>query len=471
MKRDFTTKNYDHFLSLIQQISDEQWCGLTDWFGDGYYYVKHWLGDLGLYNKTNNLEKYHKELLDKKDTSKSEIKAIFEEVSRIDTDYAADSAGRFGECLELLETYHEYVQEMSKIAATSCQVVAGGGKLSDFFTSKKIVVTMSKISTHLETILRQISYTADNFSKISSEYKDEYVDMYESLNQEDAKILDQVLSDPDLTADEIRDIKFITYTAPEPYKSIYIEHIKKYEVIVFTIGSEEADGNEGSVYYSSSGKIFLVDADSTFFRNQLGPYNTFFHESGHAIDDYENPDSIMLSREYEYGEKSLNDIIADDVTNYVSEYIDEEFPNLTESQKEQIMRSLNLTDDATYEYGGQEIGDKTLDQYRQDIIRHMNFTDLRGPENEAASDVYGGITNNALLGSYGHFKKPAQDGSEYTYWYSQDGQATNKQTSELWAEFFAAQMTQDEVALESIKKHFPNAYDAMEAMARDMVES
>ena len=127
MKRDFTTKNYDHFLSLIQQISDEQWCGLTDWFGDGYYYVKHWLGDLGLYDKTNNLEKYHKELLDKKNTSKSKIKAIFEEVSSLDTDYAADSAGRFGECLELLETYHEYVQEMSQIAATGCQGVAGGG--------------------------------------------------------------------------------------------------------------------------------------------------------------------------------------------------------------------------------------------------------------------------------------------------------------------------------------------------------
>ena len=468
MKRDFTTKNYDHFLSLIQQISDEQWCGLTDWFGDGYYYVKHWLGDLGLYNKTNNLEKYHKELLDKKDTSKSEIKAIFEEVSRIDTDYAADSAGRFGECLELLETYHEYVQEMSKIAATSCQVVAGGGKLSDFFTSKKIVVTMSKISTHLETILRQISYTADNFSKISNEYKDEYVELYESLNQEDAKILDQVLSDPDLTADEIRDIKFITYTAPEPYKSIYIQHIKEYEVIVYTEGTEEADGNTGSFYYKE--KIHLVDSDATFFGNARGPYNTFFHESGHAIDDYESTRSPMLSREYKYDGKSLNDIIADDVSNYVSEYIDETYPNLKADQKEQIMRSLNLTDDATYEYGGTEIGDKALDQYRREIVSHMNGTDLSGQQHEAASDVFGGITNNAIVGTYGHRKDSSEAGDDYTYWYK-EGTATNAQTSELWAEFYAAQMTQDEVALASIKEHFPNAYPALEALARDMVES
>ena len=92
----------------------------------------------------------------------------------------------------------------------------------------------------------------------------------------------------------------------------------------------------------------------------------------------------------------------------------------------------------------------------------MNNIDLAGQENEAASDVYGGVTNNALLGTYGHRDK--------NYWYIL-GISTNSQTSELWAEFFAAQMTQDEVALESIKKHFPNAYDAMEAMARDMVES
>ena len=460
MKRDFTTKNYDHFLSLIQQISDEQWCGLTDWFGDGYYYVKHWLGDLGLYNKTNNLEKYHKELLDKKDTSKSEIKAIFDEVSSIDTDYNADATGRLGECAELLETFHEYVQSLAQIAATSCQVVAGGGKLSDFFTAKKVAVTMGQLAVHLEANL-PISFTADTFSKVSNTHKDEYIDLYERYHRDNADIINGVLSDSDLTEDEIRDIKFLIYTAPEPYKSIYIQHIKEYEVIVYTEGTEEADGNTGSFYYKE--KIHLVDSDATFFRNARGPYNTFFHESGHAIDDYESTFTDMLSRKYKYDGKRLNDIIADDVTNYVSEYIDETFPNLTADQKEQIMRSMNLTSDAKFKYEGDTSNlDPALIGYRNNIVYSMNNIDLAGQENEAASDVYGGVTNNALLGTYGHRDK--------NYWYIL-GISTNSQTSELWAEFFAAQMTHDEVALASIKEHFPNAYVAMEAMARDMVES
>ena len=43
------------------------------------------------------------------------------------------------------------------------------------------------------------------------------------------------------------------------------------------------------------------------------------------------------------------------------------------------------------------------------------------------------------------------------------------QVAELWADFFAAQMTHDEAALSLIKQHFPTAYAAMEQMALEMV--
>jgi hypothetical protein len=45
------------------------------------------------------------------------------------------------------------------------------------------------------------------------------------------------------------------------------------------------------------------------------------------------------------------------------------------------------------------------------------------------------------------------------------------QAAELWAEFFAAQMTCNEAALANIKEHFPTAYEAMEQMAQDMANS
>ena len=465
MKRDFTQKNYEYFLSLLQQISDEQWCGISDWFGDGYLYVKHFLGDLGLYDKTSNMEKYHKELLDKKNTSAAKIRTIFEDVSTMDSQYAGNGAARFGECLAMLQNHHEYIQALTKIADGGYQVVANGGSFRSYIFSANVKNMMRSVSDRMETIMLPLLFTADTFAELSGRYKSAYITSYENGHPEIKEKLDRVFSDPDFTASEIRDIKFLIYNAPEPYRSIYIEHIEEFQVIVYNVDEPDGDGYEGSLYSSSSRKIYLIDSDNTFFDNERGPYNTFFHESGHAIDDYEKMIG-MKSREYVYEGKSLNDWIADDVENYMSEYIGDTYPNLTDSQKQARMRSLKLTDDATYSYGGDDDLNKVLKQYRREIVSHMR-KELAGEENEAASDVYGGITNNAIIGDYGHRKELNENGSDYNYWYS-GGKPTNKQTSELWAEFFAANMTHDVDALVSIKEHFPNAYDAMEKMAQEM---
>lgn len=465
MKRDFTQKNYEYFLSLLQQISDEQWCGISDWFGDGYLYVKHFLGDLGLYDKTSNMEKYHKELLDKKNTSAGKIRDIFEKVSTMDSQYAGNGAARFGECLAMLQNHHEYIQALTKIADGGYQVVANGGSFRSYIFSANVKNMMRSVSDRIEAIKLPPGFTADTFADLSGGYKDAYITSYENGHPEIKEKLDRVFSDPDFTYREIRDIKFLIYNAPEPYRSIYLEHLDDFQVVVFDIGDKDGDKNEGSLFDSSNKKIYLIDSDATFFNDARGPYNTFFHESGHAIDDFEKAFG-MKSRQYTYNGKSLNDWIADDVENYMSEYIDDTYPHLTDSQKQAIMRSLNLTDDATYAYGGDDDLNKVLKQYRKEIVSHMRY-ELAGEDNEAASDVYGGITNNAIHGDYGHKKREYVNGSNYNYWYS-GGKPTNKQTSELWAEFFAAKMTHDEDALVSIKEHFPNAYDAMEKMAQEM---
>ena len=465
MKRDFTQKNYEYFLSLLQQISDEQLCGISDWFGDVYLYVKHFLGDLGLYDKTSNMEKYHKELLDKKNTSAAKIRTIFENVSTMDSQYAGNGAARFGECLGMLRTFQEYIQALTKIADGGYQVVANGGSFRSYIFSPGVTSMMLSVYGRIKAIMLPLGFTADTFANLSGLYKDAYIASYEDGHPEIKEKLDWVLSDPDFTDSEIRDIKFLIYNAPEPYRSIYLEHIDDFQVVVFDVGDKDSDKKKGSLFDSSNKKIYLIDSDETFFNNARGPYNTFFHESGHAIDDFEKA-SGMKSRQYTYNGKSLNDWIADDVENYMSEYIDDTYPHLTDSQKQAIMRSLNLTDDATYAYGGDDDLNKVLKQYRKEIVSHMR-EELAGEENEAASDVYGGITNNAIHGDYGHKKNPYVNGSDYHYWYS-GGKPTNKQTSELWAEFFAAKMTHDEDALVSIKEHFPNAYDAMEKMAQEM---
>lgn len=467
MKRDFTIECYEEFCALIQQIKDDDWCGITDWFGDIYLDVKHWLYDQGVGSYTDNMEQYYRELLDRKNTSVTKVKQVFEDISTLDSSYSADSPGRFGICKSQVEAYRDYLESLTQITTASCNAVAEGKKLTDVFNRQNIRDIMKTVSDQLNVKLTNILFNASTFKNISEEYKQEYIDNYELNYPDQAKKINGVLCDPDLTEQEKKDIKFLIYTAPEPYRTIYLEHLDKYDVVVFQKGSKDSDGCEGSCYSSSSGKIYLKDSDDTFGRNPRGPYNTFFHESAHAMDDYEKK-SDFLSRNYTYNGKSLQDCIEDDARNYVSDIIDREYPNMPPKQKQQLLKSLNLTEDADFDYGGDTAGlDPAVKEYRNNIVSIME-NDLYGETNEAASDVYGGVTNNAVNGSYGH-RKDAND-KTYTYWYNGD-KPTKKQASELWAEFYAAQMTHDTESLASIKAHFPEAYKAMEAMAKDMANS
>ena len=317
-----------------------------------------------------------------------------------------------------------------------------------------------------------VVFTADTFKTVSDTTKDETIKRYEDAHPDAAKSFERVLSDSDLTDDERRDIKFMTYSAPEPYRTIYMEHIDEYIVDVdtsFTInyrGKDEVYYN--AFYWSGDGKIHLIDGDDTFLNNPRGPYNTVFHESGHAIDDYE-VGAGSLSNSFTYEGKTLNEIITSDVRNYVKDYIKEQYPDLLKPENagdyRTILRSLNLDNGVSFAPKGDTSElrfNNYLGRIRSDIVSHMQ-TDLSGRENHPASDVYGGVTNNAIYANYGH---SAGNG----YWY--DGTTpTGAQERELWAEFFAAKMTHDEAQLASIRKHFPTAYEAMEEMAKQMAKS
>ena len=311
---------------------------------------------------------------------------------------------------------------------------------------------------------------------------------FEREHPEYAALMNRVLSDSDLTEQERIDIKYTSYHAPEPYRLIYFEHLSQYVVSI---------EKGGAAYYPREG-IIRMGRKQTLGDDPRGAYTTFFHESGHAIDDFEYGTAAYgdgsLTNHYSYDGRSLHDLIVSDTRTYVENYIDNatytinghtfELNNLTPEQKHLILKSLNLTDDAPmYDYENDSpkeyynpfrpiktvlsqfktnpwvIDDPILDDIRVGI-REQLYKDISGWDNESASDVFGGVTNNAIRGDVVHTSK--------YYWYDADKTPKGSQERELWAEFFAAQMTHDEAALESIRSHFPQAYEAMEAMAREM---
>ena len=323
MKRDFTDENYQHFCSLIEQVNKDSWFGISDWFGDRYLDIKHWLGDLGLYDYTRNIEEYHREVLDRKNTSVSVITNVFDKVSEIDTRYASETEGHFGYYKNSFAEYQKFTQGLLWVADECISGISGGKSIGSLISSEKMNGFLKEIAGAFNKIVNPVHYTADTFYEISDEYKDAFVKMFEMKNPEHAKEMQRVLSDPDLTDSERRDIKFMVYSAPEPYRTLYLEHADRYNIVVYDYGDSDSDNVGTSCYWSYTDKIYLEDYDETFLDNPRGPYNTFFHECGHAFDEYEQSGYYNVYTEnYTYNGKSMNELITEDVREYVDNYID-----------------------------------------------------------------------------------------------------------------------------------------------------
>lgn len=458
MKRDFTQATYQAFCDMVREIERAKLCDVTDWIGDRYYDVKHFFGDIGLYDKMSNQDKYRREMMDKENTSVEKIREIFEKVSSTDTGFAAGG----GMCLktdqELFSAYRKALRELSDHAVQAKEFFADGRDFSQSIDKMRLLFSLSFTGVDLKRKLREITFTSANFSTFSAEFKAQYVADFEAANPGFLEKIQKVLSDSDITDTERLDIEFLICVAPEPYRTLYLQHLSKYKVNV--------RDQDGAYYQTFLNTIYIDRDDGNFAEDSCGPYTTFFHESGHAIDDYEDTFG-SLTADYKYNGRSLHDIVVSDVRNNVNQYLDENCPELTAEQRAQLLASLNLSDDASYSYGGSTDNmDAVMRAYRNKVVNHFH-SDLAGPDNASASDVYGGVTNNAISGSYGHWPDSDSDSSKYDYWYN-GKKATGAQESELWAEFFAAKMTNNEEALASIRAHFPQAYNALEAMARTM---
>ena len=525
MERDFTTACYQEFCTLIDRINDENWNGITDWFGDRFRDLKHLLADWGILGEAARIEAHYTTLLERENASKDAIRQVFENISALDKSSANDNL--FIHCKHAVKYYRQCLSLLMTLTADG-----SSGNFSSVFSASRIR-TILQSQTYpfkgLETLnassfmatfymisqeykesfistyerlhsdqLNQIDealsnfnltdlekldikylicagpepyrsalkdlfllssdapFTASTFSELSQHYKTVYISGYEFLYPHHREKLNNIFSDPDWTEQEMLDIKFITYCAPEPYRSIYLEHLDLYKIAVFQENS--ADKSEDGISCYSAGQIYLEDSDKPFLYDALGPYNTFFHESGHAIDDYERPEG-SLSRNFEYNGKSLFHYIVEDARNYLIPLVKKEFSDLTDEEMEQAIIGFNLSDDSTF---GKE---DSLEELPSSVFLSRAYfcstLNLDGRIHAATSDIYSGVTNRMIAYGYGHTNK------EY-YWYNEDGSPTKAQCSELWAEFFAAQMTHDEEALASIREHFPTAYPALEEMAREM---
>ena len=136
MYRDFSAKSRQNLFNLVSQVENEKKSDFTDWFGDRWYDFESWIGKLNIKNYINNVNAYHKKVIDKNNTTKEAIDSIFTQVAAVDSSYSV----RLKNVNEQMKTIITYIQELETIARPQ------NGKFSANFISNALDVVWKDFS-------------------------------------------------------------------------------------------------------------------------------------------------------------------------------------------------------------------------------------------------------------------------------------------------------------------------------------
>ncbi len=106
----------------------------------------------------------------------------------------------------------------------------------------------------------------------------------------------------------------------------------------------------------------------------------------------------------------------------------------------------------------QEISERQEIDEIVDFLQAYYQRQLAGAENSMASDIYGGVTNNFISGTYGH-----TDTSKGFYWYDTPFLSSKLElngdllTNEFFAEGLSTMLVGPDDMVKSAQKFFPSA--------------
>ena len=222
----------------------------------------------------------------------------------------------------------------------------------------------------------------------------------------------------------VNNIKLLSYTAAEPYKSVFLENVGN--VIVADI--HYSDGTS----YQCQGEIFIDVAEmGNASWAGANKYDTYFHEVSHGIDcsfqykslNYANSVGITIddSLQSEIREKIREhtlDVIKDDG------YSNEQKEKIVNTMTQEIMNTYEYSKDGKPDFGG----DSTMQAYYDEVVKGVK-SEVYGD----MSDIYGGYTGNTLKNGCYHpvlSEEVKDDGSvDYTsYWVQTDKDAAGNIT-------------------------------------------
>lgn len=134
--RDFSEASKQKMLGLVTQVESEKWGDFTDWVGDRWYDFESWIGTLNIKNYINNVNTYHKKVIDKNNATEKKINEIFEAVRGVDAAYATTLSNSRAS----LEQWLRFVDTMAGI------VEPGKGRFNGQYMSSALNPILKDVS-------------------------------------------------------------------------------------------------------------------------------------------------------------------------------------------------------------------------------------------------------------------------------------------------------------------------------------
>lgn len=137
LTRDFSDASKQRMLGLVAQVESEKWGNFTDWVGDRWYDFESWIGTLNIRHYLDNVNTYHKKVIDKNNTTEQKITEIFEAVHGVDASYSTT----LGNITTNLAEWRRFIDTLSDI------VEPGKGRFNSQYISGKLNEVLQDISS------------------------------------------------------------------------------------------------------------------------------------------------------------------------------------------------------------------------------------------------------------------------------------------------------------------------------------
>lgn len=301
-----------------------------------------------------------------------------------------------------------------------------------------------------------------------------YIRAYELLNPGQAELVNEFLNPISQLAtvengyaDDVQNITYLLYSAPEPYRTLYIQSL---DSLTIDFIDEKASNYNGNQLLLRESAYHYVEGDY--------PYLTLFHELGHVVDDrsvvgYESEPPLSCNPNYvnEQGmtlydvlEEEMRSVIENDCNRFFNEYDGQ----INDNDREMIINHLisrerfmdgDYPDDwgedviCAYDYIRTRFGYQRY-HYEEGILYHLYVSGMLSDDlHSPLSDIYAALTNNEIGGVSGHYfdedeyddyrfdinanytsERLGEFIENYSYWWNETGLRTSV-ASEYFAEY------------------------------------